>query len=448
MLGSLIVVVALAPGRTRRVYGMLVVAAGLAAAAPDLLQIYDHGAAAAIPVAVAHAAGRAALLSAVAAGAVWGLLTAGWQRARAGTVLAVRARTAGSWLLVVPVVLALAVAAVSAHRIERDISNQWHAFIHLNEAGDTGAPASTAGQTRLLSGAGNRYDYWRIAWADWRANPVLGVGAGNYPVSYYQLRATTEDIEQPHSIELQALSELGLVGGLLLVVFIAGVGWGAVRMRRQAARSPLSQALMVGGLGVFAAWLVQTSVDWLQLLPGLTAIALAGVAVLVAPRRRPDPGERTVAPSRLRRTLAGRPALALGASAVIVTLIVAGASLSRQGLAEIYLVRAQNELDAHPAAALTDANRSLDFDSDNVQTFYVKSAAFAHFDQAAAAEAALNEALAREPDNFVTWALLGDIAVRQGKLTDARRDYVRAHLLDPRDPTLQQLASDPRSALR
>jgi UDP-GlcNAc:undecaprenyl-phosphate GlcNAc-1-phosphate transferase len=447
MLGSLIVVVALAPGRPRRVYGMMVVAAGLAAAAPDLLQVYDHAAVGATPVGVAHAAGRAALLSAVAAGALWGLLTAGWQRARAGTVLAVRARTAGSWLLVLPVVLALAVAAVSAHRIERDISNQWHAFIHLNEAGDTGAPASTAGQTRLLSGAGNRYDYWRIAWADWRANPVLGVGAGNYPVSYYQLRATTEDIEQPHSIELQALSELGLVGGLLLVVFIAGAGWGAVRMRRHAARSPLSQALMVGGLGVFVAWLVQTSVDWMQLLPGLTAIALAGVAVLVAPRRRLDPGERTVAPSRLGRTLAGRPALALGASAVIVTLIVAGASLSREGLAEIYLVRAQNELDAHPAAALTDANRSLDFDSDNVQTFYVKSAAFAHFSQAAAAEAALNEAAAREPDNFVTWALLGDIAVRRGKLTEARRDYGRAHLLDPRDPTLQQLASDPRSAL-
>jgi tetratricopeptide (TPR) repeat protein len=210
----------------------------------------------------------------------------------------------------------------------------------------------------------------------------------------------------------------------------------------------LSQALMVGGLGVFAAWLVQTSVDWLQLLPGLTAIALAGVAVLVAPRRRPDPGEETVTPSRLRRTLAGRPALALGASAVIVTLIVAGASLSRQGLAEIYLVRAQNELDAHPAAALADADRSLDFDSDDVQTYYVKSAAFAHFDQAAAAEAALNEALAREPDNFVTWALLGDIAVRRGKLTGARRDYVRAHLLNPRDPTLQQLASDPRSVVR
>ena len=447
MLGSVIVVVALAPGRTRRVYGLLVVAAGVAAAAPDLLRIYDQHATGAIPVAVGHAAGRAALLSAVAAGVAWALLTAGWKRVCSQPALGARARTAGSWLLVVPVVLALAVAAISAPRIERDVRNQWQAFTHLAAAGGSGTAASTAGQSRLLSGGGNRYDYWRIAWRVWLAHPVIGVGAGNYAVSYYQQRATTEDINQPHSIELQVLSELGLVGALLLAGFITGVGWGAVRMRRQAAGSNLSRALMVGGLGAFVAWLVQTSVDWMHLLPGVTAIALAGVAVLVGPRSRPTPAARSVAHPRLRRALTSRPALTLGASAVIVTLIVAGGSLSRAGLAHLYLSRAQSELGARPAAALTDANRSLDIDSDSVQTYYVKAAALARFDQAPAAEAVLREALAREPDNFVTWALLGDIAVREGRLEAARRDYARAHLLNPRDSTLMKLALNPRSTL-
>jgi UDP-GlcNAc:undecaprenyl-phosphate GlcNAc-1-phosphate transferase len=447
MLGSVIVVVALAPGRTRRVYALLVVAAGVAAAAPDLLRIYDQHAAGAIPVAAGHAAGRAALIGAVAAGVAWGLLTVGWKRVCSQPALAVRARRAGSWLLVVPVVVALALAAGSADRIERDVSNQWNAFTHLAATGGSGAAASTAGQSRLLSGGGNRYDYWRIAWRVWLAHPVFGVGAGNYAVSYYQQRATTEDIDQPHSIELQVLSELGLVGALLLAGFIAGVGWGAVRMRRQAARSNLSRALMVGALGAFVAWLAQTSVDWMHLLPGLTAIALAAVAALVGPRSRPNPAESSIAHPRLRRALTGRPALALGASAVIVTLIVAGGSLSRQGLADLYLSRAQSELDAHPAAALTNANRSLSVDSDSVQTYYVKAAALARFDQAPAAEAALREALAREPDNFVTWALLGDIEVRDRRLQEARRDYVRAHLLNPRDATLSELALNPRSTI-
>jgi Flp pilus assembly protein TadD len=131
-----------------------------------------------------------------------------------------------------------------------------------------------------------------------------------------------------------------------------------------------------------------------------------------------------------------------------VTLVVAGASLSRQGLADIYRTRAQHELGANPAAAITDANRSLDIDSDDVETYYVKAAALARFDQSAAAEAALGQALAHEPNNYVTWALLGDIAVREHRLGVARRDYTRAHQLNPRETILAELSRDPRSALR
>jgi len=445
MLGSLIVVVALAPGRTRRVYGLLVVAAGVTLAAPNLLHIYDNHASGAIPASAGHAAGRSALLAAVAVGVAWAALLTGWGFVRAQPASAARARTVASWLLVVPVVLALALTAVSAQRIERDVRNQWHAFTHLAEPGEGAAAASAASHSRLLSGAGNRYDYWRIAGRVWRENPVLGVGAGNYPRHYYEHRATTEDIDQPHSIELQALSELGIVGALLLLAFITGVGWGAVRMRRQAANSPLSQALMVAGVGTFVAWLVQASVDWMHLLPGLTAIALAAAAVLVRRAGRPLPAATGLADSPVARARTGRRALALGAAAVMVTLIVTGASLVRQGLADHYRSRAQSELASHPAAALTDANRSLEIDADSVQSYYLKAAALAHFDQAAPAEASLRAALAHEPDNFVTWTLLGDIAQRERRLAAARLDYTRAHQLNPRDATLGALAHPPHT---
>src|ERR1035437_10511345 len=97
----------------------------------------------------------------------------------------------------------------------------------------------------------------------------------------------------------------------------------------------------------------------MQLLPGPPALALPAVAVWVAPRRGPAPAETAAGHSRSRRALTGRPALAMGASAVIVTLIVAGASLSRQGLGDLYPSRAQGELRSHPAAALADVNRTL-----------------------------------------------------------------------------------------
>ena len=345
MLGSLIVVVALTPGRTRRIYGLLVLAGGVAVAAPDLLHISDHTVAGSVPTGVGHAAGRSALLAALAVGAVWALLTWALGLLRSRDVL--RVRRVAAWLLVIPVVLALAVAAGSANRIEHDARDQWHAFTHLTEP-TAAAGSSSASQTRLLSGAGNRYDYWRIAWHVWREHPVLGVGAGNYARSYYQQRATTEDIQQPHSIELQALSELGLVGALLLAGLIAGIAWGAVRMRPAARRSALTRALMVGAVGAFVAWLIQTSVDWMQLLPGLTAIAIAAAAVMIRPRRLPRAAGATSRNPRFGKALAGRPALALGASAIVVTLVVAGASLSRQGLADVYRERAQNDLSARP----------------------------------------------------------------------------------------------------
>jgi cytochrome c-type biogenesis protein CcmH/NrfG len=83
-----------------------------------------------------------------------------------------------------------------------------------------------------------------------------------------------------------------------------------------------------------------------------------------------------------------------------------------------------------------------------VETYYVKAAALTRFDQAIGAETALRQALAHEPDNFVTWTLLGDIAVRERRLRVARRDYLRAHRLNPRDTTLAELSRDPGSALR
>jgi UDP-GlcNAc:undecaprenyl-phosphate GlcNAc-1-phosphate transferase len=446
MLAALVAVVAVVPGRTRRVYGLLVVAGAVALAAPDLLRVYEHAAGGQVSVEAGHAAGRAALLAAIAAGVTWGLLTLGWGLIVSRRPWASGARATGSWLLAIPIVIALVVAAGSAQRIDRNVRNQWHAFTHLAEPGSSSV-ASSASQSRLLSGAGNRYDYWRIAWRVWREHPVLGVGAGNYPRPYYQQRATTEDIEQPHSIELQALSDLGIVGALLLAGFIGGIGWGVLRMRPAAARSPLSRALMVGGVGAIGAWLAQTSVDWMHLLPGLTAIAIVAAAVLVRPRS-PQTAGAVSRHSRFGGALASRPALALGASAVLVTLVVAGASLSRQGLADLYRTQAQHELAAHPAAAITDANRSLNIDSDAVETYYVKAAALARFDQAASAQAVLHQSLEQEPNNFVTWTLLGDIAVRERRIGVAKHDYDTAHKLNPRNLTLQALAANPSTGLR
>jgi UDP-GlcNAc:undecaprenyl-phosphate GlcNAc-1-phosphate transferase len=443
---ALVAVFALLPGRTRRGYAVLVLAAGVAAAAPSLLHVYEHRVLGAIHTADAHAAGRAALLASLGAGALWALATLAWESLGARTPARERMQRLGAGVLLLPLLAALVLALASFGRIEAEARTQYRAFVHLSEPGENTTTSATVARSRLLSGAGNRYDYWRIAWHVFEAHPLIGAGAGSYPRYYFAARATTEDVQQPHSLELQVLSELGLAGFALLCAFIAGVAWGAVRMRRGAARSPLRRALTVAASGMFAVWLVQTSVDWMHLLPGLTAIAMAAAAVLTWPRARR--AERAL-PARPRARLAGafasRRAAALGISGIVVTLIVAAASLSRQGLADVYRTRAQNELARDPARALADANRSLDIDSDSLQTYYVKAAALARFDEAAAAEAALARALAHEPSNFITWALLGDVSARQLRYAEAARYYTRAHVLNPRNASLALLARDPRA---
>ena len=96
--------------------------------------------------------------------------------------------------------------------------------------------------------------------------------------------------------------------------------------------------------------------------------------------------------------------------------------------------------------AIREANRSLRLDAENPDTYYIKAAALARFNQADPAKATLEQAVAKEPDNFVTWTLLGDLAVRRGRYGEAQRNYRRALALNPGDAGLKALADNPRDA--
>jgi tetratricopeptide (TPR) repeat protein len=200
---------------------------------------------------------------------------------------------------------------------------------------------------------------------------------------------------------------------------------------------------------VIVAWLVQTSVDWLHLIPGLTAVPLAMAAIVLrdrAPAVVPAPVPAARGRGRLR--LSARPAVIAGAALAALALVVAGGSLSRQGLADYFQQRAENALADKPLVAIREANRALRLDSENPDTYYIKAAALARFNQADPARDTLRQALAKEPDNFVTWTLLGDLAVRRGRLAEAQRNYQRALALNPEDAGLRALARNPRAATK
>jgi UDP-GlcNAc:undecaprenyl-phosphate/decaprenyl-phosphate GlcNAc-1-phosphate transferase len=422
---SLVVVVGLVPGRLRRVVALLVGAACLAPALPALLDVYRDGAS---DGELPGAAGSL-MVAAAAAGVIWTVLVAFEPRAGSSRVRLRRAVTAGLAVLA----LSAAVAGVaSADRLGGFLDRQYSAFVTLG--GAQGEPTAA----RLASGAGNRYDYWRIALDAWWAHPLAGVGAGGYDKPYFARRATSEDIRQPHSLPLQVLAELGIAGGLLFAAALALIATGAWRRIRAGDRAPL----VVAALGVATAWLVQASVDWMHMLPGVTGVALLGAAVLLRPAHAPRAEADAAAPAPRPRRWRLAPVVLAG-----VAITIAALSLSRQALSQRHTERAQSALAGDPARALTESNRALRLDREAIGAYYVKAAALARFGAGDAARAVLLDAARREPQNFVTWALLGDLAVRRGQLQAARADYRRAHRLNPRDPSLARLAADPRAGV-
>jgi len=446
---AVIVALVVVPGVRRRVIALATIGAGVAAAAGPTLRVYTAGQSGAGFGSAAHSAVIAILVFSALAGVVWAAITtialAAERRGERSAVLIGRVATVLTALVLLAPVVA---AVVRAPALERTARSQWHAFVHLSASS-----GSSAVQTRLFSGAGNRYDYWRVARHVFTGHPLIGVGAGNFTATYYAQRHTQESIQNPHSIELQTLSELGIVGAGLLVLLVAGGMSGVRRLRAEARRSRAQRTTMVAATGIAVVWMVDTSGDWMHLLPGVTAIALAALAVLCRSPRAGDSAESD--PSEISSRAAdpgpnrsgGLPVRTLGlAACAAFALVVGGASLLRSGLAEHYLNSAQSELSATPAVAIADANSSLRLDGANLDAYYVKAAGQARFGRAAAAHATLLAAARADSRDYVTLTLLGDLEVRRGNFGAARGYYSRAHTLDPNDPGLASLAADPAGA--
>ncbi len=236
------------------------------------------------------------------------------------------------------------------------------------------------------------------------------------------------------------LAELGIAGALLLVAALLLIALGAWRRIRAGLREPV----VVAAVGVVTAWFVHTSVDWMHLLPGLTGVALLGAAVLLRPPGDTDDAAELAA-QRAGRALGFAPVRSRGARLapallVAVAISVAALSLSRQSLSELYVDRAQEALATDPARALVEANRALRLDREAIPAYYAKAAALARFGEGGAARAVLLDATRREPREFVTWVLLGDLSTRQGERRAAAAEYGRAHALNPRDAGIAKLS--------
>jgi hypothetical protein len=140
-----------------------------------------------------------------------------------------------------------------------------------------GSAAHLAGNaSRLTSLQSNRYDYWRIAWRAFRAEPLHGVGGGGWAVDWLRYRPINAGAQDAHSLYFQTAAELGLVGLALLGCFLGGV---AAAARGALRRFP---PLAAGPLAGCVVWAAHVAVDWDWEMPAVTLMALLLAGVLLS----------------------------------------------------------------------------------------------------------------------------------------------------------------------
>jgi hypothetical protein len=176
-------------------------------------------------------------------------------------------------------------------------------------------------------GLGDRAAYWRVAWLDVRAHPLLGSGPGTFAREWLAHRTTPTGALNAHNLYLETLAELGPIGvtllGATLVVPLVVV------IRR---RSPIGAV----AAGAYATFLAHAALDWDWQMPAVTiAGLLCGICALRA------------AQDALPSPRALRPMLAL---ASVLALVVAAAGIGNAELARA--ARGRSVEAARTAAAL------------------------------------------------------------------------------------------------
>lgn len=143
---------------------------------------------------------------------------------------------------------------------------------------------------RLRDPAGNgRVQAWDVALQGWRSEPLHGHGAGTFQLVWNLRRPYPQQMFDAHSVYLEFLAEMGVVGLALLLVGLLSVVVGmAVR-----ARGP-DRALYAVLLAASATWGLRAAADWDWEMPVVTLwlFALGGATLAVSRRGAPSPAGR------------------------------------------------------------------------------------------------------------------------------------------------------------
>lgn len=287
-------------------------------------------------------------------------------------------------------------------------------------------------RAHLLSGQGSgRWQFWSAAVDQSKEHVPLGEGAGAYEHWWAEHASFTYFLKDAHSLYLETLGELGIVGfALVVALVVGGVAIGVCRARRLAADDRVTVASLTA---VVAAWAVAAGFDWIW---ELTAVGVVGVMALALvtgpatgvfePLRSARPDEAPGWTSRRRFGLA----LMTGLTAWI--LICAQAITL---LADREIDRSQAAVDAGELEEAAEAAGSARAIQPWASTPYLQLALVSEErGELPLARAWIGEALERDGRNWQLWLVSARLETKLGNVKLADRSLRRAVELNPRSP--------------
>lgn len=294
------------------------------------------------------------------------------------------------------------------------VSNGWDDFKQPNSG-----PGE--GHERLGSVAGeSRYQFWSATVRQEETRPLGGTGSGTFEFWWSRDGTSGETVQDAHSLYMQTLGELGIVGVTLLGAFLLTIviGGGAAAVRA----GPGARGWLAAALAGCVAFCVTATFDWMWQIPVIPiAVFLLASLLLTA-----SGGERGGGASGFPPPLRIATAVVAVAAVVAIAIPLSSSSLLRQSQAEAR----EGDLPAALAAARSAQNAQPDAASPRVQEALLLEA----IGNLPAATAAARAATEREETNWRNWLVLSRLQAKQGHADAAVRAYLEAKSLNPRSP--------------
>jgi tetratricopeptide (TPR) repeat protein len=410
--------IAIVPNRVRTTLTLALVLGATGTVTGTLLDVYRAAGTRGFTHAVSSAA-SSLVAAAVLAGVVAAVAAVADRRAKPSADRDRRARRVLAIAATAAAVLGLAVFVAEKGSPFTVASRAWHDF--------KTKPSPIGGASRFTGSLGtHRFDFWRVAWNRFEAAPLVGDGADNFQQAYLADRRSGEAPRYPHSFELRAISQTGIVGAALLVTALwAALAAALAAIRR---RSGLGSAAAAAATASFVYWVVHGSIDWFWEFPalGAPAFALLGLAAgLLAPPASPAP-----LPAR-RRSFVGR---AVAAPAVVLALaLVPAVSLGAPWLAEVEQKTAVSTWTTDPAGAFGHLDTAASLNPLSATPRLFGGSIALRLGERARAEGYFRQAIERDPDDAYAHLELGALQAQAGRRSEAIATLSRASQLDPRD---------------